>query len=59
MEDLEALFGKAGELVPAIDVEDLKKMWGHSRSCMRGILGNNTLSGSGSGNRSFPQAQTL
>ena len=31
MEDIEALFGKAGERVPTVDVADLKKMWEYSR----------------------------
>ncbi len=31
MEDLDALFGKAGEPVPTVDVADLKKMWAYGR----------------------------
>jgi hypothetical protein len=31
MEDIEALFGKAGEPVPTVDAADLKKMWEYGR----------------------------
>ena len=31
IEDLEALFGKAGETVPTVDVADVKKMWEFGR----------------------------